>query len=568
MADNLSGVPPVVTLSGIPGVGSFSGAGQSDLSGTAGTNGGLFGMPGGPDLLSQLLSQAGAGSDIPSLAAGLGLGSSLAAPSFSQGFGGLDAGSVSQGGAGASGGTVAGQSAAGGSGGSVGSNTDPLSILSKVLGLSTKAAGLLGESPGTQTASPTQGGGTSDLRSQVPQAFQSPTASPTPGTPALDLIRSLGQTGGPTSAYGTPTTELTLSPAGLTPEAAQWFQQAGIDPEALARAFGGSQGFADSLVQAGFSPEEIAQLAPGQGFEQSGTGGAGGFSGGAQGGLSGSNDVNLGGAIGGSLGAGSSLAGLIGDVQSGNYAGVIRDLYGLYQGGGGLINSLVGSGTVPLLSGGGGGGLASVLGALPGIIQLFGNNKLSQGDLIALQSITQAGQVGALTASALASGSVPYAAIVAQAITDAMSLANYAEGNQNLTQTILGSIPVIGGYATALYNQLDKPSPGYIRNKIAGQYGEPVTQGLEGFANKLNGVDVSQLNSSQLSSLIPAIENQLGMFYNPNIGLSDYLTGLKEQMPDQYESVNKARDTVSGALLKSIAALQAQGAARQISGIS
>src|SRR5690242_2891129 len=205
MADNLSGVPPVVTLSGIPGVGSFSGAGQSDLSGTAGANSALFGMPGGPDLLSQLLSQAGAGSDIPSLAAGLGLGSSLAAPSFSQGFGGLDAGSVSQqggiggtGGTGASGGTVAGQSAAGGSGGSVGSNTDPLSILSKVLGISSKAAGLLGGGQASQTASPTQGGvSTSDqLRSQVPGAFQTPLASPVGEGLANNVLGGIGSAGG------------------------------------------------------------------------------------------------------------------------------------------------------------------------------------------------------------------------------------------------------------------------------------------------------------------------------------------------------------------------------------
>src|SRR5690349_7928189 len=172
MAENLSNVPPIVTLSGIPGVGSFSGTGQSDLSGT-GSNplGGLFGMTGGPDLLSQLLAQAGqSGTDGSSLAAGLGLGQSLAAPSFSQG-GGLGAGSFSQQG-GDAGGTVAGQTAGGGSaGGSVGSNTDPFSIAAKVLGLGQRFAGLVNQG---QTASPTQGTGTVlDQRSQVPQAYLS-----------------------------------------------------------------------------------------------------------------------------------------------------------------------------------------------------------------------------------------------------------------------------------------------------------------------------------------------------------------------------------------------------------
>ncbi len=189
MADNLSNVPPVVTLSGIPGSASFSGAGQSDLSGTGSQSPFAPGMQPGMDLLQMLLQQGGG--DAASSAAGLGLGQSLSLPSFSQG-GGMGGGF---GGLGAAGGMVAGQTAAeGGAGGGIGgasSSLDPASLIARILGIGSKLAGFAGAS---QTASPTQGGNTlsDQLRGQDLGTGASFTASPTAPGADQSALANLG----------------------------------------------------------------------------------------------------------------------------------------------------------------------------------------------------------------------------------------------------------------------------------------------------------------------------------------------------------------------------------------
>src|SRR5690349_8865391 len=209
---------------------------------------------------------------------------------------------------------------------------------------------------------------------------------------------------------------------------------------------------------------------------------------------------------------------------------------------------------------GGGGGLGGVIGALPSLLGLFGNTHMDRGDLAFLQSAAQAEQIASLAAAATATGAVPYAAIAAQAINDAMGLANYLQGNQNLAQTALGSIPVVGSYATALYDQLNKPSAGYLRNKIAGSAGPKITGGLEQLAGQLDGVDLSQLSGAQIGSLVTALGSGLGAYYNPNTEMGAYLTGLREQMPAEYGTVTATRDTAQQNLLRSIALMQQQGA--------
>src|SRR6185295_11993471 len=154
MAENLSGVPPAVTLSGLDagqGGGGFSGASQQGLAGGTAPGGSPFGMEGGLDLnqLMQLL----AGQDQAGVGTGGNILQSLTQGSLGQTQGGLSAGSFGQ----TQPGYVAGQSSAGqgpaqqAAAGSV----DPFSIAQKVLGLAQKGAGAI---QGATTASPTAGG--------------------------------------------------------------------------------------------------------------------------------------------------------------------------------------------------------------------------------------------------------------------------------------------------------------------------------------------------------------------------------------------------------------------------
>ena len=189
MADQtLSGVPPVITLSGLQGTGGFSGQQQQTLSGQGGQGGGgLPGMTGGLDLM-QLLAMLGQGGT-PGAGTDLGLTSPLGAGAFSQpgggGFGGISGGGLGLGSPQGGQGTVAGQT--GQQSGNVGQGSiDPLSVIQKALGLAQKGAGLLG----TDTASPTIGdtGGTSlsDQNRSATGGTGGFTASPT-------LVQPYGQ---------------------------------------------------------------------------------------------------------------------------------------------------------------------------------------------------------------------------------------------------------------------------------------------------------------------------------------------------------------------------------------
>src|SRR6185503_15949643 len=135
MADeNLSGVPPSVTLSGLNAGAPNSNIGGTSAPGMSGSpeagGGFLPGMEGGMDLatLTQLLQsaeQSGVGS------AG-SIGQSLAQGSFGQQQGGLGAGSFGQ----TQPGYVAGQSAIGGNSAqqAASGSVDPASIIQKFLG--------------------------------------------------------------------------------------------------------------------------------------------------------------------------------------------------------------------------------------------------------------------------------------------------------------------------------------------------------------------------------------------------------------------------------------------------
>jgi hypothetical protein len=152
----LSGVPPVITLSGIPsGAHGFSGASQQSLSGDPAYGSARPGMTGGASLLDllqqQQIQQLLAGGDT-SAAAGLGLSQPLTLPSFGQNTGGLGAGNIGQG-YGTAGQTGTGPGATAGgmlAGQGSGTTADTLALLAKSLGLVKTGVGLA--SPSAQGA--------------------------------------------------------------------------------------------------------------------------------------------------------------------------------------------------------------------------------------------------------------------------------------------------------------------------------------------------------------------------------------------------------------------------------
>lgn len=182
MPDNLSGVPPLVTLSGLnagQGLG-LNGPTPQSLAGPQ--TGATPGMTGGPDLLQLMLMQAGAGGAGDT---GVGALTPFTQQAIGQQIGGLGAGAFGQQ-MGGTGGVVAGQTAGQQTG--QGTSVDPLAILQKVLGLAQKGSGLLSQGQ-AGTSSPATGTSLSDqLRSAqgVPGQTDIPTASPTTGLQGID----------------------------------------------------------------------------------------------------------------------------------------------------------------------------------------------------------------------------------------------------------------------------------------------------------------------------------------------------------------------------------------------
>jgi hypothetical protein len=383
-AENLSGVPPVVTLSGLQGGQSFSGQPQQSLSGQGGPGQGqgLPGMTGGLDLM-QLLAMlgqgggAGAGTD-------LGLTSPLSAGSFGQpGMGGFGQGMGTGVGMAPMGGQSTLAGATGQQGGTSGAGSiDPLSVLQKTLGLAQKGVGLFD----TGTASPTLGdtggasmsdqarsqqGGTGGI-SSIPF-----TASPTAGTDTAINSALNPPTGAGTAADVSGNAALQALPGGGTGG------QEPVNLNFLNQSAGGQVSIPPELAALGVTPENYQQIlanvaqAP-LGSQITGTGGLGTGLGEIPGvGITGGGlSQGPGGATGGATGGASGLSGtnVLGGAQSGlsGLLGLLKLIQGAQ---GGNIPSAVGGGLQALGGAaglGGLGGVGSATGGLGGLLGIAG----------------------------------------------------------------------------------------------------------------------------------------------------------------------------------------------------
>lgn len=471
-----SGLPPLAFLSGLNlGQGGMSGAGDPSLSGSgqagagvgAGASGGL-----GLDELTQLLMAQQSADSVGSAGTPFtqGIGDLGGFGNLGQGPGYGQAGGVlsqsqpaqqQQQGAGA----VAGQSAGGG--------IDPMAILRQALGLAQKGVGLFGGNPGYSTIGDTGGVSLSDQLRSGEAGIASPIVDPNaPGVPPGSGFQDPNALGGLLSGggYGSPgaVNQTYINQLGGGNTASQEFinaaLQAGMTP--------------DQIVALQSDPEVFARLGGTVGTPDTGTASPTNS-------LSGVSDsgsgMNLTGAAGSALGAGGSLLGLIQAIQSGNYGQLPSSLYGLYQGGAGLINNLGGS--VPQITGNavdlaGSGGLtaAGIVNAIPGIIDMLGGGHAGPELRTITQPIADTAKLLAaqsMAAASAATGSIPYAAIVAQAISDAMSIYGVASGQQDLKSAVLGAIPFIGSYLQALEHQMDENPGGWATiGKAATQLGE------------------------------------------------------------------------------------------------
>lgn len=382
---NLSGVPPAVTLSGLGagpgGAGNLSGTNAQGIGGTGGTGGFLPGMEGGMDLAT--LMQMLQGGDAT---AGLGVGGSInagvGAGSFGSG-GGLGAGSFGQtqpgyvAGMSSMGGQTQGQQAAAGA-------IDPASIIQKFLGVAQQGAKAFGG--GTGTASPTTGSGATGAEQE---AFTTGTASP------VNVGQDLSQSGlfqggiGGTSSFADPTLEFLFTSGALNGlDSSQMSQLSSLPPDQLA-------GLKTALMSGETQSDLGSQLLSGQGgsgftlgtggldtslapsgqsadylggglgllsglmglYQGSQSGNAGSLLGGAGSTLAGANQLmpgmGFGGEALGMVGAGANAPfaalSLANAVEKGDAAGIAQGLASLYGTTVPLINSIFGT-TLPTLT--------------------------------------------------------------------------------------------------------------------------------------------------------------------------------------------------------------------------
>jgi hypothetical protein len=564
-AENLSGVPPVVTLSGLQGgAGTFSGAPQQGYSGQGGGQGqGLPGMTGGLDLM-QLLAML-AGQQGPGAGTDLGLTSPLGAGSFGQpGMGGFGQG-------GGMGSPMGGQStlagATGQQGGTSGTGSiDPLSVLQKSLGLAQKGAGLLDIGTASPTLGDTGGASLSDqVRSQQ-------VAGNTGGTPSIPFTASpmTGVTGvgtdtaisGAVTPPGTAGTGADAALQSLPGGGTGGGETANLS--FLNQSAGGQVSIPPELAALGVTPENYQQIlanvaAAPLGSQITGTAGlgtglgeipgvgitGGGSSqglGGAPAGLSGTGDVNTLGAVSGGLGG---LQGLLGAIQAltgggtdlSKVLGTIQGLGGAASGGSTLLDAL---GTTQGL-GGTVGGITGASGPLFQLAQLLGGNPK------ALEATT--GPQNALTDTAAPLAAAGSALPALSAIAAPLAFA----------------APVLG-VVMAIMDALSKPGNRDI-NRLTGVQGPQTTSALEGAAGLTpQGTDYSQIPTDVLERLIPAQGNALERYYNQNLPEDRYLTGLQATSSPELGQVQKALGTDRSSLLQSIAQLQQRGIGNDVIG--
>lgn len=567
MAENLSGVPPTVTLSGLEtgmAGGGFSGASQQGLGPSGSTP---FGMEGGLDLsqLMQLLSGQGGGEE-----AGVGTGGnilqSLAQGSLGQQTGGLSAGSFGQ----TQPGYVAGQSAAGqgpAQQAAVGA-TDPLSIVQKFLGLAQKGAGALGSA--TTTASPTSGG--SDLTLNTDLGGTSGTGSPGySGTASPSIGQDMQGTLG-SNLLSDPT----LSSLFTTGKLNGWDGSM----ESLDALMASDPSIRDALFQGTVGGSLGEQLG-------AGSGGAGGFT-------LGTGDVagptNWLGAAGGAAGAGSGLLSILQGLQGGNA--------GQAAGGGlqttaGLVQALKSSpelaqalGITPDMLGGTGAGLQG-LGAILNLYQgLQSGNaaQIGQGGIgaagAAAEGASALGYGGAVTGALGAY--LPVVGAILQGLTADMSYKNAdATAKQAMISNAIATAsalvmanpvgallgPILGVAMAA--NQALNPKTNYDLNKLSGQVGPNAVGALNTGAGLFSNLDYSTADTDSLIRALAGGANSLAPQYNAEgtgmgtsgsqTGVSRYVEGLKTADPAGYAQHVANQQAVQSGMVNAIKELMNRG---------
>ena len=504
MAENLSGIPPVVTLSGLSaGPGGFSGITQRPQSGgLSGTQPGRPGMTGGLSLaeLIQLLGAQGGGdlgaANQIGLLQPIGAGG-LGTQSFSQPQGGQQG--------------IAGQMSSPGPGGVIaGQNTsiDPIALLTKLFGVGKTAVGL---------ASPVQGDSAGDLG----------TRGDTGGQSLSDQMR----TSSPVNTGGAPMT----SPFDYSPEALQKFKE--------------------SLEQPGATFEMAG--APGPGLGVNTTQGLSGAP--AQLGASTTGGLNISGALQGGLGSAGGLANLYQAIQSGNVGqGVGGGLQGagglaqLLKSSPGLMNALAGAFGISAqeLSGAltGIGAGASGLGGLLSLVQgaRSGNPlQIGTGALGVAQGAsglygTLTGQAAPGVASALTAIAPETAAQIASAFGVTAANASAEAISAALSNALAGAgavaAPIIMAITSYISNQeeMNARQSGWWNNPIKGALYSNAVSGVQNAQNLLGG-DLSALSTSDLLRDITGGTNSLLPYFRTAEGgkgairASDTVTGTLGQ---------------------------------------
>lgn len=484
MADeNLSGIPPSVTLSGLnAGAPNIGGTAAPGMSGSPEASGGFLpGMEGGLDLatLAQLLQQGGEASG---LSAAGPINQSLAAGSFGQQAGGLSAGSLGQ----SQPGYVAGQSSAGGQ--TQGQNAaagaaDPFSILQKFLGVAQKGVGALNNS---FTASPTQ----SDMAGSDPAAFAAQreserTASPTlPSGPVVE-----GQFPGET--MGQPSSGIYQQfPGESMGELGSLYTGGGV---------GAGIGSTNTLGEA---------TTPGEGFTL-GTGESG-------------NTDYLGAGTGAATG-GLGLMNLLNSLQSGNASGAaggglqsLGGLLGILKSSPALANAL-GLGSEALSGVGGAlGGLGGLLNLYQGI-QSDNPMQIGSGALGAVQGASSlSGTLGGPTiASGLAAMAPEATASALSAITGttvAATSEGIAAGLSAAAAAYALPVAALVQIITDTLSETERErmqNAGFVNNPIKGALYSGATAGVGRANSILDQINQSGMGSSSNEQLMQALPQAL-----------------------------------------------------------
>ena len=495
--ENLSGVPPIVTLSGlnVGGPNGFSGgAQQPQTGGLSGSGKFTPGQTGGLDLLQlQLLlaAQGAPGAGGPNLASLLtGLGQTgLGAGSFGQQQGGLVAGNMAGDVSPAQpSGTTAGQTS--------GAGVDPASIIAKLFGLGQTAVGL---------ASPLQGSGDPN----APGGSLNPITQNT----SPDVIAALGQQnasdlyGGAAGGY-TPYAQQTLEKFGLSPEEANQI----LTEQRNALLYG-------SPDLPGFNPGLSANTT------QQGLAGPGGGGGGISG---------LGGVAGGLQG----LQGLLSLIQGaqGNRPGQIA--------GGGLqaaqgasqVSGALGGPTLQSILGSGADYIPLVGSFLSG---LFGPNP---GNPATADAAAQQAEIAAATsvASSLLMSN-PVTAVAAPVMGVAMAI------NQALNpKTNYGINKLAGTFGEPAVTGLEQLAESIPTNT---NFGALPTSSLESLIGSLGG---------RLENYYNPIGAGTGTNTSAT-AVNRYLSGLQDTNPAAYAQQATDVSNAKSDLLQSIAALQGRG---------